>query len=370
MRHLQLASGGRIVDAEGLTTHVDAVEAVGGAHARPDGVLLAQLDLAHDVRISEVRPGHADHVDLALAYRVPSRCHVVDLRGMEHRQVRVFPHHAGEVEVWGRRHAVYRDDLVERGVVHDVAADDVDEVDQAFVGEDLQRGDSFRHLEPVRELLVDRHPHAHDEIGAHALADSAQHVEREAEPVGERATPVVGAVIRVGREELVEQVPVRLDLDAVHSAGLHSFGSVGVVPHDAFDVVGLGLLRVATVRWFAKPTGRHDGQPVVLSPSGTPAEVGDLDHAGAVVLVHAVGEPLDPGDDLVHVREEVPERRRAVGAHHGGAGGHGEGHASLGLLGVVGRVTLLRHTVLAVGRLVRGAHDAVLQPEVLQLKRL
>ena len=55
---------------------------------------------------------------------------VVDLRGVEHGEPGFGADHPGEVEVRCRAHAVDRDHLAEHGVVDDVAADDVDEVDQ------------------------------------------------------------------------------------------------------------------------------------------------------------------------------------------------------------------------------------------------
>ena len=130
-----LAAGGGVVDAQGLVALVDAVEAVGGAHAGADRVLLAGPDLPDDVRVGDVRAGHADHVELARGDRVPGGGDVGDAGGVEHRQARGGAHLAREVEVRGRGHAHDRDDVEQRVVALDVAADDVDEVDEAGGGE-------------------------------------------------------------------------------------------------------------------------------------------------------------------------------------------------------------------------------------------
>ncbi len=99
VRHGQFAAGGGVVDAQSLARLVDAVETVRGAHARADGVLDPELDLAHEVWVGHMGPGHADHVDLALAHRVAGRGDVVDLGRVEHGDAGLGAHHTGEVEV-------------------------------------------------------------------------------------------------------------------------------------------------------------------------------------------------------------------------------------------------------------------------------
>ena len=194
--------------------------------------------------------------------------------------------------------------------------------------------------------------------------------QREAHAVLERAAVLVVAVVGGRRPELIEQVAVRLDLDAVHSAGLHPLGGVGVVADDAVDVPRLGDLRVGAVRRLAQRRRRDHRQPVVLAPAGAAAEVADLDHRRCAVLVDAVGHRLDPRHDRVVVGVQVAERRRAVGRHDRGAGRHRHGQATLGLLDVVQPVAILGHAVLAVGRLVRRRKDPVPQRKVLQGERL
>ena len=74
----------------------------------------------------------------------------------------------------------------------------------------------------------------------------------EAQPVLQRSAVVVGAPVRQRRPELVDEVPVGLDLDAVHPAGLHPLGGVGVLADDAIDVPVLGLLGVRPVGRLAQ----------------------------------------------------------------------------------------------------------------------
>ena len=129
MRHRRFAAGRRVVDAERFATFVDAVEAIGRADAGPDEVLLAAHHLGDDVRIGDMRAGHADHVELARGDRMAGGGNIGDTRGMEDRELRRLANFAGEVEMRRRWHAGDRDNAGERRIRVDHAADDVEEVE-------------------------------------------------------------------------------------------------------------------------------------------------------------------------------------------------------------------------------------------------
>jgi hypothetical protein len=84
VRHRFLAARGRVVQAQCLAPHVDAIEAVRGADARPNLGFATLFDLAHEVRVGDVGSGHANQVDLAFGDGIASRRNVVDLRGVQH----------------------------------------------------------------------------------------------------------------------------------------------------------------------------------------------------------------------------------------------------------------------------------------------
>ena len=144
----------------------------------------------------------------------------------------------------------------------------------------------------------------------------------------------------------------------------------GVGLDDARDVPVLGLLGERAMRRLADRRGREHRQPVAVVPVGAPAEMGDLDHHRASVLVAVVGEPPEPGHDLVPIGVQVAEGGRAVLGDDRRARGHGQRDAALGLLDVVEPVAVLGQAVLGIGRLVRRAHDPVPQRQMLELERL
>ena len=366
MRHGRLAPGRGVVHAERLVALIDAVDAIGGADAGPDLVLAAFGDLAHEMRIGDVGAGHADHVELALGDGVARRRHVGDAGGMEHRELGRRPDLAGEVEMRRRRHALHRDDLLQRHVGLDVAADDVEEIDLAAGDQAAGDLDALLAAQPLVPVLVGDQPEADDERRADPPPDRVEDAEGEAQPVVERAAILVVAPVGRRRPELVEEVAIGLELDAVEPGRLHALGRVGIAGHDAVEVPFLGDLGKGAMGRLAHRRGRQHRQPVGLVPVGPPPQVGQLDHHRAALGMAVLGQPLHPGDDLVLVGVQVAEGRRRIRGDDRRAGGHRHGDPALGLLQVIEPVAVARHAVLGIGRLVGGAHDPVLEDEMLQ----
>ncbi len=182
-----------------------------------------------------------------------------------------------------------------------------------------------------------------------------------------RAAVLVLALVGGGRPELIGEVAVAFDLQAVEAGRLAALGRHRVLAHDARDVPILGGFGKGAMRGLADRARRHHRQPVALAPGGAAAQVRDLDHHGGAVLVDGVGELAEPRHDLVLVECDVAEGLRTVRRHHRGAPEHGERDPALRLLGVVEPVALLGQAILGVGGLVRRRHQAIAQPEMLQL---
>ena len=267
-------------------------------------------------------------------------------------------------------HAVDRDHLAQRGVRLDVAADHVHEVDEAGISKATGEGEPVGPRETAGELLVEHHANPDDERRPDPLPHRREHPFGEAGTVVERPAVLVVAPVRHRRPEAVEEVAVRLELDAVHPTGLHPLRRVRVLADDAVEVPVLRLLGERAVGGLTHRRRGDDGQPVARVPRRPPAEVGELDHDGAVVLVHGVDELADPRHDRIVVGVEVAEGRRAVLGNECRSGRHRQRQPATRLLDVVAAVALGRHAVLRVRRLVRRRHDPVLQPQVPQRERL
>jgi hypothetical protein len=248
----------------------------------------------------------------------------------------------------------------------DVAANDIQEVDEARRLEAPRDFDAVCAGKPDFPVLVGDHAHAEQEAGADRRAHRLHHAQRKRHAGIEVAAERIVPLVRRGRPELVGQMAVGVDLQPVQTGRLHALRRRRVVGDDAVDVPVLDRLRKRPMGRLADRGGRQHRQPVRLVPGGAPAEMGDLDHHRRTMRVALVGQAAQPGHDLVLVDEQVAEHRRAVRRHHGRARRHGQRRAALRLFDVIQAIAVLRHAVLAVERLVRRAHDPVAQGQVLQ----
>ena len=235
------------MDAVGLAPGVDAVQAEVATHAGADGVLAADHDLAHDVRVCHVGAGHAHHVELARGNGKAGGGHILNLGGVEDRNIHLRPDAAGKVQVRRAGHALHRDHVGQAGVGVDVAADDVQKIHHARLGQVARNAQAFLGINASGHGLVGHASHPQDEVGPHPGPDGLDHVQREAHPVLQRAA--VGPLQRVGGggPELVHQVAVGFQLQAVHAGGVHAFGRVGVVADQARNVPVLHLFGESAV---------------------------------------------------------------------------------------------------------------------------
>ena len=328
--------------------------------------LAAFGDLLGDMRVGEMGAGHADHVELAADDRVAGGGDVLDAGGVEGRHPRLRPHFAGEVEM-GRRALAHTGDYVTQGFVGvDVAADHVEEVDQARTREPFGDFEPLVAGKAALKILVADEPRADEEIRADPPPRGFEHGHAETQAVVERTAVFVGALVGGGRPELVDQMAVALELESVEAGRLHPFGRVGVGRDHTRKIPVLHRLGKGAVGGFAHARGRNHGQPIGPAPAGAAAEMGDLDHHRRPLLVHVVGELFQPRHALVLVEEDVAESLRAVGGDDRRAADHGERNAALGLFRVIEAVALLGQAVLGKGRLVRRRHEAVAQGKMPQ----
>jgi hypothetical protein len=120
------------------------------------------------------------------------------------------------------------------------------------------------------------------------------------------------------------------------------------------------------VRGFPIVRRRDDRQPIGLIPSSPAPQMGELDHHSRALLMTRVGEPPQPGNNLVLMGEDIVEDGGTVGRHRRRARSHRQGNAGLCALDVIGTVQILRHPIFWIGRFVCSDDDPVTQREVLE----
>ena len=125
-----------VVDAQRHGTLIDAIKAIVRTHTGANVVLTLFDDLPHDVWISHVCAGHADHVDFPGFHSIARSGNILNARGVEYRETRCSPHVASTVQVRRTGHAHDRNIIREAGIRLNVAARNVQEIDKATV---LQR---------------------------------------------------------------------------------------------------------------------------------------------------------------------------------------------------------------------------------------
>ena len=131
MRHGFLAARCRIVNAESEAALIDAVETVIGANAGANVVLPLFHDLSHDMRVGHVGARHADHIDLAGGDRISGGGDILDLGGVKGREAGRGADLTGKVQMRGIGHPLNGNDVGQTGIGVDMAANDVQIVDQA-----------------------------------------------------------------------------------------------------------------------------------------------------------------------------------------------------------------------------------------------
>ena len=187
--HRLLAPGRGIVQAEGQPALIDAVQAIVGADAGADVILAALDDLAHQMRVGHVRPRHAHHVQKTRGDGVTRGRDVGDLGGVKGGKPRLGPDPAREFQMRRVAHALHRDQVGQPGIGVDMAAHHVQEIDQPAVLQQMRHPEPLLGTHAAGQHLIAGIAQANDEIRPAAVADRAQHLHREAQPVLQAAAP-------------------------------------------------------------------------------------------------------------------------------------------------------------------------------------
>ena len=209
---------------------------------------------------------------------------------------------------------------------------------------------------------------AEDLVVAQPLAHPGEALEEEPHPVVEGAAPAVGAQVVHRRQELSGQVLVR-------RVELHTVGTraADVASGEEVAVEQLGDLRLGhgmrELRRDRRSHVRRRPQRALRVERRHPrAAVGELHDRSAVMLVEAVGEPVEGGDDRLVVGVEVVRELRCRRVHRR-ALDDDRPDAALGPLEVVAVHRVPDDAVVRHQRLVAGEHGAVLQVQPAGVER-
>ena len=211
---LLLVADGRVHGARrALVAHERTAEAaVVAADARPDLAGAAGLRLRRPERVREQRPPERDEVRLARGEDLLRKVGQRDRSRRDHRDSDRALDRLRRPDVNSPRHQ-HRADLEGHRVV--VAAADVDRVDAEALH---QAGDLDRLLDrdPVGLVIGAVETNGDGKGFGHLRAHALDHLREEAHAVLERPAVLVRALVRVRREEVRDQVPVRtVELDKV-----------------------------------------------------------------------------------------------------------------------------------------------------------
>ncbi len=269
VRHAHVFTGGRgILDAQHIQALILAVDAVVGADALFDLVDLAHFDLGDQVRVGDVRTGHADHVHITTFQNARSLVRVLDVLRVQHGNLDHFLDTGRQVQERLRR-VTHVGDHVGQGIVGIATrTHHANKVEHAGVVVIL--GDLLHVLvgQAVRVELVATQAHAHTEVVTDLGAHGFEHFQAELHAALESAAPFVGTLVDPWAPELVDHVLVHGgQFHTVQATGLGAFGGAGVVADHAPDFFRFDGLAGSTVHRLTHAGRRHQGRPVEAVPA-------------------------------------------------------------------------------------------------------
>ena len=140
------------------------IEAVGGANAGPDPVLVAAGDLVDEVWVGHLRSGHTDKIQQPVGDRMPGGGDVGDACRMHHRNCKALLDPAGKIQERRRGRAHRRNYLRQALVVENCAFDDTQEIN-AFVHQRFDGTQPLLFIDAVNMIFVHGGAQADDKIG-------------------------------------------------------------------------------------------------------------------------------------------------------------------------------------------------------------
>ena len=357
---LGLVAGPR-VDQAGRQLAAEGMVQAGlvAANAGIDFVGTPLRRLVDEIRVGEERPGHGNHVGIALGEDLLGHFRGVDPVGGDQRNT----HRAAQL---GRDLAERRarhlggDGRNPRFVPADTGVDD----GRAGLFDGLGQQDDFVPGAAAFHQVEHRQAEDDDEVRTHRLTHTPHDLHRQAHAVLVATAPAVGTVVGMGREELVDEVTFRThDFDAV-VLGILGQGRTGHEVGDLFlDAFLIQLLGLERVDRGLDRTRRHLFRTVGITPG-----MEDLQTDLAAGLMHRVG------DDTMLVGFGLGGQLGRAGIHPAlvvwrDTAGHHQTDAATGALGKVGRHALETAGLFLKAGVHRAHQGAVAQRGETQVER-
>ncbi|MND91107.1 hypothetical protein D3C80_832180 [compost metagenome] len=320
-------AGTRVDQATGQLAAEGVVQAgLVATDAGVDFVAAALGGLVDEIRVGEERTGHGDHVGIALGQHLLGHLGGVDAVGGDQRDLHLAAQLGGDLGEGRARH-FGGDGGDARLVPADAGVDEggAGRLDGLGQGDDLLPGAAAFHQVEHGQAEDD------DEVRAHGLAHAADDLHRQAHAVLVAAAPAVGALVGVGGEELVDEVPLRPhDLDAVVLGLLGQLRAGDEVLDLLFDALFVQLVGLERVDRRLDGRGRH-----LLGVIGVATGMEDLHADLAVRFMHRAGHDAV----LLRLFHRGQLGRAGVDAAFGiraDAAGHHQADAATGTLGEIG----------------------------------
>ena len=222
----------------------------------------------------------------------------------------------------------------------------MDEVDGA--GLCRRHRDLLRHRQrqPAGHELLGADAYAQAKIRAHRCAHRLQDLQRKAHAVWHAAAVFIVALIRHGREKLLQQMPVApVQFNAVHAGGHHvqSHPHMGIA--HLVHALAVQRTRVGGAQRPAQITGR-DGHRALKLAVDLPAHVADLRHQGSALGMHRLGHRSKGLDRAGQIARDALRPAQGVVHHPDGLEDDGA-HTAAGAFAVVIHMALAGQVVLA-----------------------
>ena len=204
------------------------------------------------------------------------------------------------------------------GVRRGLAGGDVDQV-AAGLGEGARHRDRIVAGEAAVLPVGRRDAHRHRLVLRPGLAHGAEHLEREAQAVFQRAAVFVGALVGQRRDEAREQIAVRgVQLDHVEARALGALHRLHVIGDRRVHVGARHRARHLAVRIIGQGRGRDD-RPVALGQRLVDAVPHQPGRALAPGMAELQAE-LRAGVGVDEIDDALPGRLLRVVVHAGAAG--------------------------------------------------